>query len=491
MLRAQERREKNSLRMAGSLKRGRRRSWERAGNGLMEMSAPSGGRAGGASSLPRDWPADDMRSAGPAAAGQQVQTRYNGAFRWFLAVQSSWFFCLGMQLALFPYLAADVLGIGPHRLGLAQAALWAPAILLMLPAGALADHIDRRRMLMTLHLLAALPATGLALITGSEVLTYGGLILYALAQGTLGAFANPTRDALLNHVAEASRADMTVQRAVTAATAAQFIAQLTGMAAALLAAALAPAFGLHPAHVVAPLLGSQSVMMLLGAGAARLLPGEAPQEQDEPSQRPLKRAVTAIRNGLTEVAHSPILWPVAAGMLAVGILFVGSFMVVLPTLVRDVHSGGLARFVLFTLSFWTGTVPASLFLLRHAPARPGRALMLAMLWGAAILFLMALHMPFWGMLILCFMWGAGAGIALTLGRGIMQKSAPRAHRGRVLAIFNLGFAGGAPVGAVMMGYLVHHFGAYTAALIPAGAMVVVTALLIRFSSIWTWRPDGN
>lgn len=417
---------------------------------------------------------------------------YAGAFRWFLAIQSSWFFCLGMQITLFPYLAADVLNIEPHRLGLAQAALWAPAILLMLPAGALADHVDKRRLLMGLHLLAALPALGLAMLTGSGWLSYGGLIAYALAQGTLGAFANPTRDALLNHVAESSRVSMTVHRAVTAATVAQFVAQLTGMAAALIAAALAHAFGLEPALLVAPLLISQALVMLLGAGAARLLPGEVPGRDSEPGAGwRLTRAARAIRNGLEEVVRSPVMWPVAAGMLAVGILFVGSFMVVLPTLVRDVHSGGLARFALFTLSFWAGTVPASLFLLRHAPKYPGRVLMLAMVWGAGILFLMAMHMPFWSMLSLCFLWGAGAGIALTLGRGIMQNAAPKAHRGRVLAIFNLGFAGGAPIGAVLMGYLVNHLGAYTAALAPAASMLIIAAVLIRCSRIWSYRPESS
>ncbi|MFP3943310.1 MAG: MFS transporter [Alphaproteobacteria bacterium] len=461
----------------------------------MEMSAPPDGRPGGGPSSHGGWPEDGAPpdAAAPLPPAQAVEAgHYGGAFRWFLAIQSSWFFCLGMQITLFPYLAADVLEIAPHRLGLAQAALWAPAILLMLPAGALADHVDKRRLLMGLHMLAALPAAGLAVLTGSGWLSYGGLIAYALAQGILGAFANPTRDSLLNHVAESSRVEITVHRAVTAATAAQFIAQLTGMAAALLAAALAPAFGLEPALLVAPLLVSQALVMLLGAAAARRVPGEIRRLNgvSDPGRR-LTRAARAIRGGLAEVIRSPVMWPVAAGMLAVGILFVGSFMVVLPTLVRDVHSGGLARFALFTLCFWTGTVPASLFLLRRAPEYPGRALMLSMVWGAGILFLMALHMPFWGMLTLCFLWGAGAGVALTLGRGIMQNAAPGAHRGRVLAIFNLGFAGGAPVGAVLMGYLVNHLGAYTAALFPAAAMLVIAAILIWRSQIWSYSPESE
>lgn len=465
----------------------------------METSAYPDERSGSAGSVHGGWTPDTAADAAtqtvaPAAeaagAMPETGTAYRGTFRWFLAVQSSWFFCLGMQLTLFPYLAADVLGIQPHQLGLAQAALWAPAILLMLPAGALADHVDKRRLLMALHLLAVLPAALLAVLTGWELLTYGGLIVYALAQGTLGAFANPTRDSLLNHVAASSRVKMSVQRAVTAATVAQFSAQLTGMAAALLAAGLAPALGVNPVFLVAPLLISQALMMLMGAGAVRLLPGEVRREPARDPSHRLARAFAAMHHGLEQVRRSPVMWPVATGMLAVGILFVGSFMVVLPMLVRDVHSGGLARFALFTLSFWVGTIPASLILLRRPLTRPGRAVMLSMLWGAAILFLLGLHMPFWGMLSLCFLWGAGAGVALTLGRGIMQEAAPEGQLGRVLAIFNLGFAGGAPIGAVFMGYLVNHMGAYTATLVPAGAMVVITLLLIWRSHIWSYRSQG-
>jgi hypothetical protein len=54
----------------------------------------------------------------------------------------------------------------------------------------------------------------------------------------------------------------------------------------------------------------------------------------------------------------------------------------------------------------------------------------------------------------------------------------------VLAIFQLGFAGGAPVGALGMGYLVALTGPRTAAISPAAGMVVVLGFLIARSGLW-------
>ena len=67
---------------------------------------------------------------------------------------------------------------------------------------------------------------------------------------------------------------------------------------------------------------------------------------------------------------------------------------------------------------------------------------------------------------------------------IVQLEAPESHRARVLAIFQLGFAGGAPVGALAMGYLVALTGPRLAAIYPAAGMVVVLIFLFLRSTLW-------
>lgn len=61
--------------------------------------------------------------------------------------------------------------------------------------------------------------------------------------------------------------------------------------------------------------------------------------------------------------------------------------------------------------------------------------------------------PLYGLTLLCFAWGVGAGVVMTQGRTIVQLAARDSHRARILALFQLGFMGGAPIGALVMGYL--------------------------------------
>jgi MFS family permease len=130
-------------------------------------------------------------------------------------------------------------------------------ILFMLLGGAVADRADCRRLLVRGHLLVALPPLLLGTAIARGWLAYGGLVAYALAVGTIGAFVMPARDVMLTRVAEGG-----LGRAVAIMTATQFAAQLAGIAAGAAAGAVgAPA-----------LLFLQSAMLALGGVAALRLP---------------------------------------------------------------------------------------------------------------------------------------------------------------------------------------------------------------------------
>ena len=84
-------------------------------------------------------------------------------------------------------------------LGLVGAVQAIPVIALALPAGQLADHFDRRRVIMISQLLAAISSIGMAVVShadGSISLLYGLLFLNAIAQ----AAGWPARSALLPQI---------------------------------------------------------------------------------------------------------------------------------------------------------------------------------------------------------------------------------------------------------------------------------------------------
>ncbi|MEQ9520512.1 MAG: MFS transporter, partial [Parvibaculum sp.] len=79
------------------------------------------------------------------------------------------------------------------------------------------------------------------------------------------------------------------------------------------------------------------------------------------------------------------------------------------------------------------------------------------------------------------------GCTMTLARTIVQTEAAEALRGRALAIFQLGFAGGAPLGSLLMGTLAGQFGTHNALIFPALGMTGVLAWLMLKSNLWHLR----
>ena len=83
------------------------------------------------------------------------------------------------------------------------------------------------------------------------------------------------------------------------------------------------------------------------------------------------------------------------------------------------------------------------------------------------------------------------GVTTNLARGIVQESAESAFTGRVMAVFSIGMVGSAPIGAILLGWVIERFGTLNA-LVPA--MLVSVALFIYgvyFTKVWTYRSKAT
>jgi predicted MFS family arabinose efflux permease len=100
---------------------------------------------------------------------------------------------------------------------------------------------------------------------------------------------------------------------------------------------------------------------------------------------------------------------------------------------------------------------------------------------------MSLPLPLAGLLFLCLVWGLGAGVVITQGRTLVQAAAPASHRARVLSLFQLGMMGGAPIGALLIGYLTAFTGPRAATVYPAACMLLILAWLWSRSRLWQQR----
>lgn len=392
------------------------------------------------------------------------------AFPAYLAGLASWFVPLGIQMVLFPWLVAVVLHMDAFAVGVAQAAVMAPSLLFLPLGGLVADRGNARALLLRYHLLYALPPLALALVLWLGGLSYPLLIAYGIAAGAIGAFAIPTRDALLPVVAPKGG----LPKAVALATALQFGGQLVGIACASTADWFGPL----------PLLVLHSVMVLAGALFVRRLPDPPPHPKGEP--RGFWRSVG---EGVSAAAKSDQIWPVLLLNFGVGIFYVGPFMAVLPLAIRDHYAGGAAELSYMNLAFWAATIIASMALVglaRRLTLR-GRLIGSAVLVGAVVLLSLSQLPPFPVFLALIFVWGLGAGITMTQSRTVVQIVAPATHRARLMSLFQLGLSGGGPIGAFLTGTICSVWGLKAALLIPALAMLLMIAVVLLRSRLWSMR----
>jgi MFS family permease len=400
----------------------------------------------------------------------------------YLVAQAIWFVAFGVQMVVFPYLVRVVLEENEVRFGFAQMALQLPTTLLVLIGGFVADRVDGRRAVIISFCLAVGTFTVLGALVSLGLLTYGLLIAYALSVGVLSAFANPARDSLLSLMAPERSGG--VQSVVAQASMAQFGGQVIGM----MLAVAAPLLG------IGPLLLGQAVLMAVGAVAmTRIAPRPAVEKRARGEHGLFRFMAREIGEGLSAVIASPAIAPVTICAIAMGICFMGAFVVILPLIVQSYFPAdleGAARTQIasalgvFSLCFWVGSMASAMALSRMGPLRhKGRAYLGALATGGVVLLLCAIPAPFWVFCALNFVWGLGGGVAMTLGRGIVQEHAPPEKRARVLSVFTLGLMGGGPLGAVAYGYLAHAYDPRLVVLFPGLLMLVVVACVFAFSQL--------
>jgi len=407
----------------------------------------------------------------PESVSSPVAPAPPTGFPAYLLAHGAWFLAFGVQMVLFPYLVRVVLQENEVRFGIAQMCLQLPTTLLILVGGFVADRGSPRRIVVIAYGLCVFTFLGLGLLVASDRLTYGLIITYALTVGAIGAFAMPARDSLLSLVAPGSDG-ASVQKAVSFAALAQFAAQIIGM----IIATAAPFIG------VGPLLLSLSGLMALATLAAITLKPRAPTPSARGSGNLIRRMASDIGGGLKAVAASPVIAPVVICATAMGVCFMGSFFVLLPLIVESYFTDAAdptriaSALALFSLCFWSGSMISALLLVRFGHVRrKGVVYLISLATGGAVLIACAITVPFPALCALNFVWGLGGGVAMTLGRGLVQQYSAPETRGRVLSIFTLGLMGGGPVGALTYGFMAKAIGPHLSILFPGALMLIVVA----------------
>jgi MFS family permease len=393
-----------------------------------------------------------------------------GPLHYYLIGTASWFMGFGIQSVMFAWLVTMVLRESPEMVGIAQMSLLLPGTLLILVGGSYADRFGARRLVVIAQSFAVLATAYLLYVVGSGLLSFPLLIGYAVLMGLAQAFVTPARDGLLSDVAGGR-----LQRAVMLTSFIQFGMQMVGFLAAALSDAIGPEF----------VLLVQAVALTFGAiSFSRIRDGRAQRSAAHP------KLLFSVVEGARTVFSSPSMRVVMFQNVAMAMFFMGSYIVTMPLLVREVFAGSADDLALMNAANSLGLVSTIVVLLRIGDVRrQGRALLLFQGIGAAVLASAGTAPSFIIWVLALFVWGACGGIAMTMARTIMQEQAPANQRGRVMSFHSLSFMGAGPVGALLCGYLVELFGPQRALILASLCMLAIVTIIGVTSRLW--RLEGH
>lgn len=346
----------------------------------------------------------------------------------------------------------------PLWVSLLQTAASVPVLMLALPAGSLADLVDRRRLLIAANVAIAATAALLAAATLSGVTTPALLLAFTFLLGVGSAFGNPAWQAIVP--------DLVAKPLVPAAT-------ILGGVSVNLARAVGPALG----GLIVALAGPPTVFILNAlATLVIVLALWRWRPESVSSAAPAESLVGAMRAGLRFVHFSEQIRPVLVRALAF-VMCGSALWALLPVLGRQQLGLDAARYGLLLGAVGTGAVLASNFL----PAwrkrlNVDRLVVVASLTLAALFALLATIRSYPLTLVAMGLIGM-VWIALmpTFNVAAIQALPPWV-RARGLAVYHVVFMGGTAAGAVLWGTVATAAGV-TAALLVAAVGLAASVLL--------------
>jgi MFS family permease len=331
----------------------------------------------------------------------------------------------------------------------------------MLPAGALADRIPRRRVLLVTQTAMMLFAFILATLAATKILQVWHIGVLAACLGVANSFDAPARQALAVEMVE-DRADL--MNAIALNSTILNLARVIGPAiggAVLAAVGAAWCFAFN---------GLSFMAVLVALWMMKL-----PRLHQEVRTDPI---TLQIAEGLRYVWQTPVV-RTATALVAVSSLFGFSYAVLLPAYAVDVLHVGEAGLGALNTAIGIGALIGSLIVASMARVRrKGLLLTAGSLVFPAVLVVFALSRSFWISLAALCVIGVAFVSQNATGNTLIQSVVPDSLRGRVMAVYTLMFFGTAPFGALQAGAIAQAFG-------PAAGVAVGAGITLAFA-LWVF-----
>jgi MFS family permease len=384
-----------------------------------------------------------------AALSSPLFRRYSAGV--LLSLIGNW-----VEAAAYGYVVL-LLGGSAATLGLIGFLNTIPNLVFALPAGALADRFDRRKLLLVFQSLNMLLAAALAVTWATGTLTIGLLGVLAVLGGILGTLSFAPFQAMLAATVPARD----LESAVAINSLSLQVARFVGPAiAGFLLAVAGPTW----------VFGVNAVSFVAVLGTLALLP----------SSRPIRSAAAVAGGALSEafryVFGQRSLAAMMMLMLVAGLFGTPPVAFMIPAIVRyNLHAGaGTLGAVMAAIGL--GSLLGSIALL-HLSSRPnkGEPLLVGFVVTGAALAGIGASTNAWLSLGLAFVGGLAGVLFVGLSTVVVQAMSTDEIRARTLAIWAAAFVGMLPFGALLTAGL--------AAVIGPGGAVFVDGLAVIVGAI--------
>ncbi|MGA2908278.1 MAG: MFS transporter [Terracidiphilus sp.] len=365
-----------------------------------------------------------------------------------------------------------------HRaidLGYTGLALFVPGLIFLLPAGHVADHFDRRRVILTCYVLQVF-CTG-ALVELARNNTQNILAIYTVLffVGTGRAFSSPASSALIPHLVPESH----FVNAVTWGGAIFQLANITGPALGGLLFTL-PLAGflarsrLEGAGIVYVFTLGTVVWFLALVVSLRVRPGRM-------EHRDLSMKV--LLAGFQYVRRARIL--LGSFSLDLFVVLLGGAVALMPIFAHEILHQGPRGLGMLRAAPAVGAVTMSLIMARfplHRRAGKWLFICVAIFGAATVVF--GLSHTLWLSLASLAVAGAADTISVIIRGSLLQLATPPAMRGRVSAVNSLFIGASNELGEFESGLTAQWWGAVRATVIGGiGALAVAGLWAVMFPSL--------
>jgi MFS family permease len=342
-----------------------------------------------------------------------------------------------MQSIAMSWLVIRVTGSGVD-LGLVSAASFLPVLIFGTFAGVVVDRFPRRTILLITQSLFLLQALGFFVLTYSGSIKLWMIFALSLFFGAVNTVDPTARQSFVEQLAGRDR----LQNAVSLNSVTFNASRAVGPA---IAGILILTVGLSYAFLFNAISFIAVIVALFALRKSEMYP-----------YQPQVRSKGQVREGLAYVREHSILAVTLIGIFLVGTLAY-NFNVTLPLLAKYTFHGNAGTLSLLTSCFGVGAIAGGLWTALAADAKLARLAKLAAVFALAMLGL-TISPNVWlasGALLLM---GAFSLAFIAQANSLLQLNSEPALRGRVMALYSVGFLGSTPIGSPIIGWVAQTYG---------------------------------